>query len=255
MYEYWNQSDETEPKGLNSLNNCIVIDNDRTFKNSSYLLADKYASNFNIIEVAKRLGLSKFVFLARKTVLYYTLRRFRFLTVFIPTNDALDKYLHTKVGRETSTNEYKLRLFLMMHIFSGRWPTVVMKDRRKLENFLPGSYGEVNILFDAKVNSLLFQEGVKTISNPSKSILVFIHEFATARQQTTTASTSQFTLFKKIRKDPPLVGYNNILLPSLFTFRHLTLIHEVHRAVTLIDILLTPKQIDSMTLIVCYFLC
>ena len=104
------------------------------------------------MQVAKKLGLSKFVYLAKKSMLHHTLRTIGPITIFIPSNKALDKYLKTEYGKRAFNNNYALRMFLLVHIFGGRWPKLFIKDRRRLENFLPGALREVNMKFYDKVS-------------------------------------------------------------------------------------------------------
>ena len=119
--------------------------------NTVSFLPDKYSSKDNIIQVAKQLGLTTFVELLQRTFLHWTLRASHLLTVFIPTNDALKNFFTTTAGVEVLKDNYKLRVFILMHVVGGKWPTHFMRGRKRLECILPGKWRELNLQFYGKV--------------------------------------------------------------------------------------------------------
>jgi len=106
----------------------------------------KAASLHDIIKVASKLGLSKFIYLVKKSRLHHILSTTKSITVFIPSNFALEQYLGTESGKKILGNDSALRVFIVMHVFGGKWPEMLIKRRRKLENFLPGKGREMNIM-------------------------------------------------------------------------------------------------------------
>ena len=112
---------------------------------------DKYSSKENIVKVAKQLGLTTFVELLQRTFLHWTLRASRLLTVFIPSNEALKNFFTTAAGIEVLKDNHKLRVFILMHVVGGKWPTHLMRVRKRLECILPGKWRELNLQFYGKV--------------------------------------------------------------------------------------------------------
>lgn len=115
--------------------------------------SDKFASRYNIIQVARKLGLTKFIYLAKKTLIHNILSKMKNVTIFIPNNEAIEKFLNSKQGKRTFNNNYVLRVFLAMHVFGGRWPTELIRNKQKLENILPGRFQDMNLKFFAKVSN------------------------------------------------------------------------------------------------------
>lgn len=115
------------------------------------LFADKYASKDNIIQVAKQLGLTTFVELLHRTYLHWTLRASRPITVFIPSNEALKNFFTTAAGVEVLKDNQQLRVFILMHVVGGKWPTHSMRNRKRLECILPGKWRELNLQFYKRV--------------------------------------------------------------------------------------------------------
>ena len=110
-----------------------------------------FYSLHDTIQVAGELGLSKFVYLVKKSKLHHVLSKIKPITIFIPSNFALEQYLETESGKKILENESALRIFIVMHVFGGEWPEMLIKQRRKLENFLPGKGREMNIKIYDKV--------------------------------------------------------------------------------------------------------
>ena len=82
----------------------------------------------------------------KKSRLHHILSTTKSITVFIPSNFALEQYLGTESGKKILENDSALRVFIVMHVFGGKWPEMLIKRRRKLENFLPGKGREMNIM-------------------------------------------------------------------------------------------------------------
>ena len=105
----------------------------------------------NIMQVAQKLGLTKFVYLVKKSTMHHVFGSIGPITIFIPSNNALQKFLRTEFGKKTLSNTSFLRKFLVMHVFGGRWPKELIKLQQKLENFLPGNSSEMIVKIYDKV--------------------------------------------------------------------------------------------------------